>query len=284
MKPFKQLTVKLFLSSLVLLAITFSNREALAAPDLESADFNNSAAIEDESGEELTEDVLNLIAIKQKIQSFFSVKTVFINSLFYTYSNSSEITNLIKNAGNQVKKVPNEFLVIKPGKKTQAYCYGAVRTALQSKNVNLIPESCSEVQLNEEGLLERVDCFVSKRKREGVGSAFAKDAVEDLSMYGFINILTDPRFAYIAKELENNPIMAPKGSLLVYETTEQGLEEKVHEAGHIEIKSEEAGVGGYISVSITNVPTKPRKIPEQRILIGVMIKESLISIVPLASK
>jgi hypothetical protein len=46
----------------------------------------------------------------------------------------------------------------------------------------------------------------------------------------------------------------------------------VSKAGHIEIKTENSGVHGYISVSETNRPTYGYAIPAQRKLIGVLIK------------
>jgi hypothetical protein len=103
------------------------------------------------------------------------------------------------------------------------------------------------------------------------GGAQARTGVGELERVGFTNLLDNPDVRFL---LENNPIMAPKGTILVYETA-PGARASV--AGHIEIKTQDSGQDGYISISETNRPTYGYRIPQVRRLIGVMYKASLVN-------
>ena len=44
-------------------------------------------------------------------------------------------------------------------------------------------------------------------------------------------------------------------------------------AGHVEIKTQDSGIHGYISISERNEPTYGYQVPRHRQLIGVLIKD-----------
>jgi hypothetical protein len=166
------------------------------------------------------------------------INSVIVQAAFNNYSNSNKVITLVSKAREHLIGNPNRYIVRTGGKK-KTYCYRAVKEALRASG--LVPIVFG-------------------------GSTLARLGVSDLAGFGFRNLLDDPNFKNIIKD---NPKMAPKGAILVYETTKGA---SLSEAGHIEIKTENSGVHGYISVSETNRPTYGYAIPAQRKLIGVLIK------------
>ena len=178
-----------------------------------------------------------------------------IQKAFDFYSGEEIVSQLIAAAREQINVSPNPFIIpatdLSP---RRTMCYGAVRSALMT--VGMLPPDFHA------GI------------REGAASPFAADAARDLSRYGFVNLLTDSRYFQWRSVLINNPMMAPRGALLVYKTTDLGILNGVHRAGHIEIKTQISGTPGYISISETNVPTYGKPMPSIRMLTGVLIKEN----------
>ncbi|MEK2687936.1 hypothetical protein [Bdellovibrio sp. GT3] len=88
------------------------------------------------------------------------------------------------------------------------WCYSYVKTALQSGGL------------------------VKSRPPGG----FAKNAVRDLKAQGFVNLMDEPY-----KGIIKSPDDAPKGAVLVYETSDK------RQAGDVQIKTEWGTNGGYVS-------------------------------------
>ncbi len=166
------------------------------------------------------------------------INSVIVQAAFSTYSSSDKVTKLVSKAREHLIGNPNRFIVRSGGKK-KTYCYRAVKEALRASG--LVPVVFG-------------------------GSSLARLGVNDLTGFGFRNLLDDPDFKNIIKD---NPKMAPMGAILVYDTAKGA---SVSKSGHIEIKTENSGFHGYISVSETNRPTYGYAIPAQRKLIGVLIK------------
>jgi hypothetical protein len=161
-----------------------------------------------------------------------------VQMMFDEYSNLFEVRNMIDIARQHIADDPDRYIVwVKRKRKTM--CYRAVKEALR-----------------ESGMVSQ----------GFTGGNQAKYAVKDLEKEGFINLLDKPEYNLF---LESNPIMAPRGSILVYETV---AGQKANKAGHAEIKTADAGQDGYISISETQRPTYGYDIPDVRKLIGVMIK------------
>ena len=122
---------------------------------------------------------------------------------------------MIYTARRQLRANPKRY---KDGEAT--YCYRAVKDALRASF--LIGEG-------------------------DFGGAYARQGVNDLAQFGFRNLLDD-RELYII--LKNNPFMAPKGAILVYKVKVlKNARPNINPAGHIEIKTEDSGLDGYISIS-----------------------------------
>jgi hypothetical protein len=165
-----------------------------------------------------------------------------VRAAYKSYSESSEILSMIDAARKHIEENPNRYIGwrrVKGKLKKTTFCYRAVKDAMKAAGV------------------------VSS---DFVGGGEAKLAVAELSAVGFRNLLDDENVNEI---LQNSPEMAPKGAILVYDTVPRSGPSP---AGHIEIKTEESGEDGYISVSETNAPTYGYAIPAQRRLIGVMMK------------
>lgn len=165
--------------------------------------------------------------------------SIAIRGQFNTYSESDKIKKMIATAKKHIKNNPNKYIKRSRRGGTMTYCYRAVKEALVK--AGLIP-----------GMF--------------YGSSSASDGAVELKKIGFTNLLEDQKIKAI---LKNNPRMAPKGAILVYETS---IGAGVSRYGHIEIKTEHAGADGYISIKETNTPTFGYAIPAQRKLIGVMVK------------
>jgi hypothetical protein len=158
-----------------------------------------------------------------------------IQEAFKAYSDSDEVKSMIASARNQLLRKPNPYIV---GKAT--YCYRAVKDALRAS----FPMGT-----------------------QVIGGANARTGVEDLALFGFINLLDNPELNRI---LKYNPFMAPMGAILVYKTL-ASARRHISRAGHIEIKTENSGVDGYISISENNSAAYGLH-PTELELIGVLIK------------
>lgn len=166
------------------------------------------------------------------------MSSISIRALYSQYSESEKVTNLIKIARIHIKLNPKKYIK-KVNGTLKTFCYRAVKEALAKSGM--------------------ISALFG-------GSVKASDGVMELNNYGFRNLLDDKS---IKSMLTDNPKMAPKGSILVYETA-PGARVSIY--GHIEIKTEHSGVDGYISISETSSPTYGYLIPQQRKLIGVLVK------------
>ncbi len=167
------------------------------------------------------------------------ISTALIRGGFDNYSNSPAVTTLIASARQNLRDNPGRYIERLPGKKKKTFCYRAVKDALH--DAKMVPSVYN-------------------------GSNMARNGVTDLKGVGFKNLLDDARYASV---LANKPVLAPKGSILVYDTPPRST---ANIAGHIEIKTEHSGTEGYISISESRRPTYGYAIPAQRRLIGVMVK------------
>lgn len=163
---------------------------------------------------------------------------VLVQQAFSAYSEHAKVVNMIAQARQHIADKPGRYISRANGRK-KTYCYRAVKDAMRDSG--MVPVMFT-------------------------GSSVARNGVKDLEPFGFRNLLDDPNFNNIMKD---DPKMAPKGAILVYETT-KGARASV--AGHIEIKTENSGVDGYISISETDKPTYGYPIPSKRKLIGVLVK------------
>ena len=168
---------------------------------------------------------------------------VLVKEAYKNYSESTDVIKMIAAARENIADNPGRYISRRKnnGKsKKMTFCYRAVKGAMR-----------------ESGLVPSVF----------IGGGLAKNAVSDLKPIGFRNLLDDENVKDI---LKNNPRMAPKGSILVYETVPGA---KASSAGHIEIKTDDAGSDGYISISETERPTYGYPVPQVRRLIGVLIRD-----------
>lgn len=165
--------------------------------------------------------------------------SIAIRGQFNDYSESDKVKKLIAAARKHIKNNPNRYIKRSRSGNTMTYCYRAVKEALVKA-----------------GILSSMF----------YGSSSASDGGDELKQFGFINLLEDRKVKAL---LKNNPRMAPKGAILVYETS---IGAGVSRYGHIEIKTEHAGADGYISIKEKNIPTFGYAIPAQRKLVGVMVK------------
>lgn len=173
---------------------------------------------------------------------------------FRSYSEHPRIVSLIETARLNLQKKSYVVRQYDPDKKVThfvTYCFRAVKEALQGSGI--------------------LNYYLSGDE--------ANEGVIQLTRAGFRNLMDIPQYEQI---LRNNPRLAPKGMILVYKTNPHynpgpncGKCARPSQAGHIEIKSSDAGVDGYISVSVTQKPTYGYLIPQQRLLIGVMYKARL---------
>lgn len=171
-----------------------------------------------------------------------------INENFKDYSTDPRILRLIEEARENLRTRSYVERRVNPVTKKVSYmtfCYRAVKEALL-----------------ESGLV-----------RHYLPSGEARFAVEDLRRAGFRNLLDHPNYAQL---LTNSPRLAPKGTVLVYRNNPNYVAcsgcPRPSSAGHTEIKTQDAGRDGYISVSETHRATYGYRIPQHRLLIGVMYK------------
>lgn len=168
---------------------------------------------------------------------------------FNSYSYHVRVQDMIAAAREHIRLDPDRYKEYRRNRRTGrtrviAYCYRAVKDAMRASG--MVPETFT-------------------------GSGVARDAEVDLvtPLYGFRDLLQDPIYREI---LRNNPRMAPKGALLVYRTT-RNAPRRISRAGHIEIKTEDSGIHGYISISERPEPTYGYHVPNHRELTGVLIKD-----------
>lgn len=119
---------------------------------------------------------------------------------------------------------------------------------------------------------------LTSKRLEG---ALARNSGDKLRAEGFINIMEDPKFSGKI----TSPSQAPKGAILVYEPNPvtrltRTLDDKgkksilAPDAGHIEIKTEDVGVDGYVSEYYSkNARTGKGLVSEDRKLIGIYVKK-----------
>ena len=173
------------------------------------------------------------------------ISQALLREKFDAFSNSETTQRLIQAARDNLQT--NDYVEMVYDKKTKKYkkhthCYRAVKDALRGS-----------------GFL---------RPGEPFGGILAYNGVNELEAIGFKNLLDDPDYGPL---IVNNPAMVPKGMILVYETA-SSAPARVSRAGHIEIKTADAGSEGYISVSEFAKPTYGYPIPTIRRLIGAMYK------------
>ena len=175
---------------------------------------------------------------------------------FISYSTHPIVEHMLAAAYEQIRANPDEYIAragtryrdsrgrVRVRRRTVTYCYRAVKDAMRESG--MVP-------------------------REFRGQDEAHEAKVDLlgSDYGFRDLLSDPNYRNL---MYNNPRMAPKGALLIYRTVGTAPP-NVSRAGHIEIKTVEAGIDGYIAVAERFVPTYPRLMPQERELIAVLVKD-----------
>lgn len=178
----------------------------------------------------------NTSAELNKIFQSLNIEIVILKD-FEQYSNSDKVQKMIQAARSNLKKYPDRYINENGGFR-KTYCYRAVKDALRKSK--MVPFTFE-------------------------GDSVASSGVKDLTSSGFKNLLNDKNYKLI---LESNPRLAPKGSILVYETV-QGA--GISNYGHIEIKTKDSGQDGYISISESKRPTYGYAVPQQRKLIGVMI-------------
>lgn len=235
-----------FIITKMLMITTFFFTVVLKAEtdDVGSTDYPQSTIRQETQGT----DVCMLCGETNSSNPFDPINTRNLNILshialresFKKYSDSDQVEQLIKSARKNVKSNPGRYDKIIDGNR-MTYCYRAVKDAL--KAALFLPKGF-------------------------VGGAMAKNATGDLSKIGFTNLLQNSDFKKI---LEVDPSAAPKGSVLVYETV-RGVK-GVSPYGHIEIKTTDSGEHGYISISESQRPTYGYRVPNQRKLVGVMVKE-----------
>tara|TARA_B110001454_G_C12723292_1_gene436320 strand:+ start:32576 stop:33790 length:1215 start_codon:yes stop_codon:yes gene_type:complete len=119
---------------------------------------------------------------------------------------------------------------------------------------------------------------LTSKRLEGV---LPRNAGDKLKAEGFVNIMEDPDLVGKIKD----PSQAPKGALLVYEPNpitrlSRSLNDAkdksilAPDAGHIEIKTEDVGKGGYVSDYYSlNARTGTGLVSEDRKLIGIYVKK-----------
>ena len=163
---------------------------------------------------------------------------VLVQQAFKDYSGHDKVVKMIAEARKHIEDKPNRYISRIGGRK-KTFCYRAVKDAMRDSR--MVPIMFT-------------------------GSSVARNGVKDLEPFGFRNLLNDPNFKNIMKD---DPKMAPKGAILVYETVKGA---RASLAGHIEIKTENSGLDGYISVSETDKPTYGYPVPSVRKLIGILVK------------
>lgn len=168
---------------------------------------------------------------------------------FTKYSNSETVEEMISQARAHIAANPRAYIqrVKVRGRWTnRTLCYRAVKDAMRDSG--MVPRSFQ-------------------------GSRHARDTARDLEALRspeFVNLMDDPD---VRNLLENNPAMAPKGTILVYENA-PGLT-RPSPSGHVEIKTTDSGTHGYISISESGSPTYGFPIPRVRRLTGVLYRRDL---------
>ena len=172
-------------------------------------------------------------------------RTAAINSIrsrMDIYSKSNQVKKLLEAARANLKtEIYIETVMIDGKPKKVTYCYRAVKDALRD---------------------------IGWVQRSFQGSGVAIDALSDLSKKGFVNLLKDK---YIGHMIGQDASLAPMGTIIVYETDAKAPK-KISRAGHVEIKTKDSGIEGYISISESKLPTYGYPVPQYRKIIAVMYK------------
>jgi hypothetical protein len=192
---------------------------------------------------------INFSPLGTRAEGVDDIAAATLQYAFNQYSNSETVEEMISQARAHIAANPRAYIqrVRANGRwVTRTLCYRAVKDAMRDSG--MVPRSFQ-------------------------GTRHARDGGRDLEALGspeFINLLDNPD---VRSLLENNPAMAPKGTILVYENA-PGLTSPSR-SGHIEIKTTDSGNHGYISISETNQPTYGFAIPRVRRLTGVYYRRDL---------
>ncbi len=208
--------------------------------------------LETESDSDSDSEVAQTIELDAKQPVHVKQIAAFMREQFTIYSTHPRILNLIKVAQDQLRTnsyTEKRYNIVTKSFYFVAFCYRAVKQAVQKSGlVNYyLPGDIAEL------------------------------GVAALKRAHFKNLMDLPDYAKI---LALNPQMVPKGMIIVYKTNPATYTctkkcTKPSPAGHIEIKTADAGLHGYVSVSQKNIPTYGYLIPQHRQIIGVMYKTSL---------
>lgn len=192
---------------------------------------------------------INFSPLGSRAEGVDDVAAATLQYAFNQYSNSETTQEMISKARAHIRANPRAYIqrVKRNGRwTTRTLCYRAVKDAMRDSG--MVPRSFQ-------------------------GSRHARDGDRDLEALRspeFVNLMDDPE---VRSLLENNPAMAPKGTILVYENA-PGLS-RPSPSGHIEIKTTDSGTHGYISISESSRPTYGFAIPRVRRLTGVMYRRDL---------
>ena len=192
---------------------------------------------------------VNFSPLGTRAEGIDDVAAATLQYAFSNYSNSEIVDEMISQARAHIAANPRAYIKrvkVNGHWVNRTLCYRAVKDAMRDSN--MVP-------------------------RNFYGTRHARDTERDLvglSSPEFINLMDDPD---VRSLLENNPAMAPKGTILVYENA-PGLT-RPSASGHVEIKTTDSGTHGYISISESNRPTYGFPIPRVRRLTAVLYRADL---------
>lgn len=177
----------------------------------------------------------------------YDTTSAYILSTFASYSKDKQTLQMIEFAKKN-KRDPKEY------KKSKfKWCYRYVKNAL-------------------------LNAGLTSKRLEGV---LARNAGDKLKAEGFTNIMEDP---HLVGKI-TNPSQAPKGAILVYEPNpitrlvrsadETSKRDIVSpDAGHIEIKTDDVGKGGFVSDYYSErARTGSGLVSDDRKLVGIYVKK-----------
>lgn len=194
---------------------------------------------------------VNFSPLGTRAEGVDDVAAATLQYAFNQYSNSETVTEMISEARAHIRANPRAYIQrvkVKGRWTNRTLCYRAVKDAMRDSG--MVPRTFQ-------------------------GTRHARDTARDLENLRspeFVNLMDDPELRSL---LENNPAMAPKGTILVYENA-PGLS-RPSPSGHVEIKTTDSGTHGYISISESSQPTYGFAIPSVRRLTGVMYRRDLAS-------
>ena len=195
---------------------------------------------------------VNFSPIGTRAEGINDVAASTLQYAFTMYSNSEVVDEMIAQARAHIAANPRAYIKrvkVRGRWVTRTLCYRAVKDAMRDSNM------------------------VSS---DFAGTVHARDAGDDLEILRsqeFVNLMDNPE---VRSLLEDNPAMAPRGTILVYENTNPNVEPP-SKSGHVEIKTTDAGTHGYISISESSTPTYGFPIPSVRRLTGVYYRRDLAS-------